>query len=138
MRKLTKSYLKDLVYRVNGAAIEVHKTLGPGLLESVYHRCLEHELRLRNIAFVSEKQLEVIYKDMLVKTDFRCDLFVENCLPVELKAVESIKPIFEAQMFTQMNLTMTPLGLMLNFNVCNLFKDGQKTYVNDLYRLLPE
>jgi len=134
MRKITKTYLKDLVYRVNGAAIEVHKTLGPGLLESVYHRCLEHELKLRNISFVSEMAL----KEILVKTDFRCDLYIENVLPVELKAVESIKPIFEAQMFTQMNLTMRPLGLMLNFNVCNLFKEGQKTYVNDLYRMIPD
>ena len=97
-----------------------------------------NELKLRNIPFVSEKSVEIFYKEMEVKTDFRCDLFVENILPVELKAVDSIKPIFEATLFTQMNLAMAPLGLMLNFNVCHLYKEGQKTYVNDLYRTLPD
>ncbi|MFN5418519.1 MAG: GxxExxY protein [Flavobacteriia bacterium] len=83
----TKSNLKDLVYQVNGAAIEVHKILGPGLLESVYHRCLEEELKLRNINYSSEVHIPLVYKGKNLDTNLRCDLLVENSLVLELKAV---------------------------------------------------
>jgi len=136
--ELTKTYLKDLVYQVNGAAIEVHKNLGPGLLESVYHRCLEKELSIRDFNFKTELIIPINYKGLEINADLRCDLFVENCLLVELKSVEKILPIHEAQMLTYMKLLKIPLGLMINFNVTNIYKEGQKTYVNDLYRLLEE
>jgi len=133
---ITKSYLKDLIYQVNGAAIEVHKTLGPGLLESVYHKCMKHELSLRNINYQSELIIPVHYKGIDIEAELRCDLFVENILPVELKAIEGILPIHEAQLMTYMKLLEAPEGLLLNFNVTNMFKEGQKTYVNELYRSL--
>ena len=135
---ITKSYLKNLVYQVNGAAIEVHKALGPGLLESVYHQCLKHELDLRGIKYVSEMIIPVDYKGLEVETKLRCDLFIENILVVELKAAEAIHPLFEAQLLTYMKLLNVPEGLMINFNVVHLFKQGQKTYVNELYRNLPD
>lgn len=131
---LTKDYLKDLVYRVNGTAIEVHKTLGPGLLESVYHNCMKRELLLRGIHFQSEKSVPVNYKGVDVQIDLRCDFLVENELVVELKSVEFIAPVFEAQLLTYMKLLQKPMGLMINFNVTHLFNEGQKTYVNELYR----
>lgn len=131
---LTKDYLKDLVYRVNGAAIEVHKTLGPGLLESVYHNCMKRELLLRGIHFQSEKSVPVNYKGVDVQIDLRCDFLVESELVVELKSVEFIAPVFEAQLLTYMKLLQKPMGLMINFNVTHLFNEGQKTYVNELYR----
>jgi GxxExxY protein len=133
---ITKSYLKDLIYQVNGAAIEVHKALGPGLLESVYHKCMKHELSLRNINYQSELIIPVHYKGIDIEAELRCDLFVENILPVELKAIEGILPIHEAQLMTYMKLLEAPEGLLLNFNVTNMFKEGQKTYVNELYRSL--
>jgi GxxExxY protein len=133
---ITKSYLKDLIYQVNGAAIEVHKALGPGLLESVYHKCMKHELSLRNINYQSELIIPVHYKGIDIEAELRCDLFVENILPVELKAIEGILPIHEAQLMTYMKLLEAPEGLLLNFNVTNMFKEGQKTYVNELYRNL--
>lgn len=136
--KLTKTQLKDLVYRVNGAAIEVHKALGPGLLESVYHKCLKHELTERGIKFQSELVVPVDYKGLQLDTELRCDLFVENILPVELKAVEYVLPVHEAQIITYMKLLRAPEGLLINFNVKHLFKEGQKTYVNELFRGLPE
>ena len=136
--KLTKTILKDLIYKVNGAAIEVHKELGPGLLESVYHKCLKHELTTRRIKFQSELVVAVNYKGLQLDTELRCDLFIENILPVELKAVEHILPVHEAQIITYMKLLNAPEGLLINFNVKHLFSEGQKTYVNELFRKLPE
>ncbi|MFN5844753.1 MAG: GxxExxY protein [Flavobacteriia bacterium] len=133
---LTRTYLKDLIYRVNGAAIEVHKTLGPGLLESVYHKCMKRELDLRGIKFESEFNVPLNHKGVRVETDLRCDLFIEGVLPVELKAVETIMPVHEAQLLTYMQLLEAPIGLLLNFNSTHLFRHGQKTLVNDLYRTL--
>ncbi|MDA3818861.1 MAG: GxxExxY protein [Candidatus Delongbacteria bacterium] len=135
---VTKSYLKDLIYKVNGAAIEVHKALGPGLLESVYHKCLKHELSLRHINFQSELIIPVNYKGIEIEAELRCDLFVEDILPVELKAIEGILPIHEAQLMTYMKLLEAPEGLLLNFNVTNIFNEGQRTYVNELYRNLSD
>ena len=133
---ITKTELKNLIYEVNGAAIEVHKALGPGLLESVYHLCMKKELSLRNINFVSENKIDVVYKGEKLNCELRCDLFVENILAVELKAVEKILPVHEAQILTYMNLLNVPEGLLINFNVNNIFKQGQKTFVNELYRNL--
>ena len=135
---ITKSYLKDLIYKVNGAAIEVHKALGPGLLESVYHKCLKHELSLRKISFQSELVIPVNYKGLELEAELRCDLFIENILPVELKATDGIHPIHEAQLMTYMKLLEVPEGVLYNFNVVNLYEDGQRTYVNELYRNLDD
>src|SRR5688572_27246187 len=104
MKTITKSDIKDLVYQVNGAAIEVHKTLGPGLLESVYHKCLRVELESREINFKSGFSVPVIYKGQKIDTDLRCDFFVEDVLVLELKAVETVLPVHEAQILTYMKL----------------------------------
>jgi GxxExxY protein len=136
--KMTKTYLNDLIYKVNGAAIEVHKTLGPGLLESVYHKCLKKELSLLGINYQSKLFIPVDYKGFKLETELRCDLFIENILPVELKAVEKIHPVHEAQLITYMKLLNVPKGLLLNFNCTNLFKEGQRTFVNDVYRRLSD
>ncbi|MCF8372397.1 MAG: GxxExxY protein [Bacteroidales bacterium] len=135
--RITKTYLKNLVYNVNGAAIEVHKALGPGLLESVYHQCLKHELSLRGIKFESELIVPVEYKGLELDTKLRCDLFVENILTVELKAVSEVSPLDVAQLMTYMNLLESPEGLLINFNVTHLFSEGQQTFINELYRKLP-
>ena len=136
--EITKTYLLDLIYKVNGAAIEVHKTLGPGLLESVYHKCLAKELSLRNIKYVSEYKIPYSYKGVDLDIELRCDFIIENILIVELKAVEYILPVHEAQLLTYMKLLDVPKGVLLNFNVTNLFKEGQSTFVNELFRDLPE
>jgi GxxExxY protein len=136
--KITKSYLKDLTYKVNGAAIEVHKALGPGLLESVYQKCLSHELKFRNINFQSELKIPYNYKGIDVDIDMRCDFLIEKILVIELKAVESILQIHEAQLLTYMKLLNVPKGMLINFNVENLYSEGQQTYVNEFFRYLPE
>ncbi len=135
---ISKTYLKDLVYRVNGAAIEVHKALGPGLLEKVYHECMKRELKLRGIGFQSQLSLPLNYKGITIETNYRSDLFIERILVVELKAVEAIHPVYEAQLLTYMRLLEAPVGLMINFYCVNIYKEGQKTFVNELYRHLPE
>ena len=132
----SKKYINDLIFDVIGAAIEVHKHLGPGLLESVYHKCLMHELSLRETKFVSEMSTPVIYKGIDLDTELRLDLFIEGILPLELKAVDSVLPIHEAQILTYMRLLNVPKGLMINFNVTNIWHEGQRTFVNELYRNL--
>lgn len=134
---ITKQFLDEITYEVIGAAIEVHKNIGPGLLESVYHKCMIKELELRNIQFTTEMIVPVFYKGIDIETELRCDLFVENILTVELKSVQEIIPIYKAQLLTYMNLLESPKGILINFNCVNIFKDGQKTYVNELYRNLP-
>ena len=134
--EVTKTYLKDLVYQVNGAAIEVHKELGPGLLESVYHRCLKEELKFRSISFHSELMVPVSYKGLELDAELRCDLFIEDILAVELKAVDMILPVHEAQILTYMKLLKVPKGLLINFNTTNIYNEGQRTFVNEHYRVL--
>ncbi|AWG20928.1 GxxExxY protein [Flavobacterium faecale] len=135
---LTKSYLKDLVYQVNGAAIEVHKSIGPGLLECVYHQCLKKELELRQINFVSELSIPLIYKGCELDSKLRCDLLIEKALVVELKSVTEFSPIYEAQVLSYMNLLRAPIGLLINFNVKNIYYEGQKTLVNEIYSKLKD
>jgi GxxExxY protein len=138
MKITTKKTLKNLIYQVNGAAIEVHKVLGPGLLKSVYHQCMMKELELRKINFISEQVVPIIYKGFDLETKLRCDLFVENLLVVELKSVADVPSIYEAQILTYMNLLNVPSGLLINFNVKNIFYEGQQTFVNEFFRVLPE
>ena len=134
----TKAYYKDLIYQVNGAAIDIHRELGPGLLESVYHKCLKYELQERGISFQSELVIPIVYKGVEIEADFRCDLLIEECLVIELKAIDKVQPIHEAQLLTYLKLLKLPIGLMINFNCTHLFKEGQKTYVNELYRTLTD
>jgi len=133
---ITQKYLDELTYEVIGSAIEVHKSLGRGLLESVYHECIKEELHHRKINFSTEKKVPLLYKNKELLVDFRCDLFIENCLVVELKSVLSINPIFEAQLLTYMKLLKAPKGILINFNCTNIFNEGQKTFVNEYFREL--
>lgn len=134
----TKKYLDELTYEIIGCAIEVHKIMGRGLLETVYHQCLKEELLQRNINFVSEIKLPVMYKGKSLDIDFRCDLFIENSIVVELKSVKEIIPIYDAQILTYMKLLQCPKGILINFNCSNIFQQGQKTFVNEYFSALPQ
>ncbi|WP_291078074.1 MULTISPECIES: GxxExxY protein [unclassified Empedobacter] len=133
----TKKYLDELTYEIIGSAIEVHKIMGRGLLESVYHQCLKEELNHRKINFLTEMKIPVVYKEKLLDLDFRCDLYVENSIVVELKAVQDIVPAYEAQLLTYMKLLKCPKGILINFNCFNIFNEGQKTYVNEFFTHFP-
>ena len=135
---MTKNQLDRLTYKIIGAAIEVHKALGPGLLEVVYHKCLKQELNLMNLSYSSEFRVPVCYKGVDVNAELRCDLLVEDKIVVELKSAEEIAPIYEAQILTYMKLLEKPKGILINFNCSNLFKEGQRTYVNEYFGNLPD
>ena len=134
----TEKSLNELSFQIIGAAIEVHKIMGRGLLESVYHQCMKEELRVRNINFISELKIPVIYIDKIMESDFRCDLFVENLIVIEFKAVSEMHPTFEAKLLNHMKLLKSPKGILINFNCYNIFKEGQKTFVNEFYKILPK
>jgi GxxExxY protein len=135
---ITRKQLNELTYEVIGAAIEVHKIMGRGLLESVYHQCLKEELKRRKINFLTEMKIPVFYKEKKLEIDFRCDLFVEQCMVVELKAVQEVTNGFEAQLLNYMKLLQAPKGILINFNCSNIFREGQKTYINEYFKLLSE
>lgn len=121
----------DLSKKIIGAAIEVHKILGPGLLESTYEKCLCRELELKGLCIEIQKSLPVEYKGIKIDSGYRLDLVVENSVIVELKSVEKILPIHEAQLLTYLKLTGLKLGLIINFNV-PVLKNGLKRIVNKL------
>ncbi|MCC6581619.1 MAG: GxxExxY protein [Phycisphaeraceae bacterium] len=114
--------------RVIGCAIEVHRHLGPGLLESTYEQCLAHELKLQGISFRLQHPLPVAYKGIHLDCGYRLDLLIEDQLIVELKSVEQVKSSHEAQLLTYLKLAGIKTGLLLNFNVCRL-KDGITRFV---------
>jgi GxxExxY protein len=118
----------ELSRKVIGCAIEVHRNLGPGLLESSYRQCLAYELSGAGIAFQMEVPLPVRYKDILLDCGYRIDLLVRGELIVEIKSVEALLPIHQAQILTYMRLARVPLGLLVNFNVTKL-QNGIKRFV---------
>ena len=109
---------------VIGAAIEVHKKLGPGLLESAYQECLSREFELKNIRFEKEKPLPVEYKGRRLECCYRLDFLVEGCLVVEVKSIEAIAPVHDAQVLTYLSLGGWRIGLLINFNVTKLTDGG--------------
>ena len=116
-------YEEELTNKIIGAAIEVHRALGPGLLESAYHACLAHELTLRGVPFESEKSLPVEYQGIKLDCGYRLDFMIANKVVVELKAVESVNLMHEAQLLTYLKLTGCKVGLIMNFNVA-ILKNG--------------
>lgn len=120
---------KELTEVIIASAIEVHKALGPGLLESAYQQCLCYELSLRGVRFESEVALPVCYKGVKLDCGYRLDLVVEGSVVVELKSVEKLESIHDAQIITYLKLSHKRVGLLINFNV-ELLKDGIRRRVN--------
>ena len=118
----------DLSNRIIGSAIEVHRTLGPGLLESTYEKCLAHELTLNGISFKLQHPLPVEYKNVKLDCGYRIDMLVENKIIIELKSVRELQPIHDAQLLTYLKLSGIRVGLLINFNV-KLLKNGVKRLV---------
>jgi GxxExxY protein len=121
--------LNQVTERIIGAAIEVHKALGPGLLESAYRPCLHFELSSRHLRFTAERAIPVVYKGLTLNTSYRVDLIVEDLIVVEIKAVGTVLPVHEAQVLTYLKLTRCRLGLLINFNVGRLV-DGVTRLIN--------
>ena|ERR1035437_7294437 len=136
--QMTQKYLDDLTYKIIGCAIEVHKHLGPGLLESVYEKCFLHELSLNGLRSQSQQKVPVNYKDIYLDAELRFDVLVEDIIIVELKSMEGILPVHEAVILTYLKMLTKPKGIIINFNCTNIFKNGQKTLVNEFYAALPK
>jgi GxxExxY protein len=123
------SVFNGVTHEILGAAIEVHRTLGPGLLESVYMRCLQFELGARNLRFVVQRTIPIIYKGVVLDANCHIDLVVEDLVVVEVKSVASLLPVNQSQTLTYMRLAECPAGLLINFNVPRLV-DGVKRLIN--------
>lgn len=119
--------LNQITEKIIGCTIEVHKALGPGLLESVYEECLAYELSNAGLKFERQKSIPVIYKEIKLDCGYRIDLLVEHLVLLELKTVDEFHPVHEAQILTYMNLADADIGLLINFNV-TLLKNGIKRF----------
>jgi len=133
----TKKSVTHLSYEITGYAIKVHKGLGPGLLESVYEKCLKYELEKNGFIVRQQMVVPVWYDNLEMDVDLKLDLLVNDCVVVELKAIEKILPVHEAQILTYMKLLKMPQGLLINFFTDNITK-SMKPFVNDFFRELPD
>jgi GxxExxY protein len=118
----------QLTHEIIGAAIEVHRLLGPGLLESAYEECLCHELTLRNLGVQRQVPVPVVYKEVKLECGYRLDLVVEKRVILQLKSIEAFSPVHEAVMLTYLRLSGFRIGLLINFNV-SILKDGIRRFV---------
>ena len=125
---LVKTPFHNQTRDIIGAAIEVHRVLGPGLLESAYSKCFQHELSARQLSFVAQRRVPLVYKGISLDCDYRLDLLVEGVV-VEVKAIDTLVPIHQAQLLTYLRLAGLPVGLVINFNVDQLVK-GIKRVIN--------
>jgi len=128
------STFDHITREILGAAIEVHRHLGPGLLESTYMPCLQFELKERRLKFDAERIIPIVYKGVLLAASYRVDLIVEGLVVVEVKSVAALTPVFSAHVITYMRLTHCPAGLLINFNAPRLM-DGVKRLLNSLAQL---
>lgn len=133
----TKKQVTQLSYDIVGMAIKVHKALGPGLLESVYEKCLKHELIKNGYYVIQQLTVPVKYDDILIDAELRLDLLVDDTVVVEIKAVENTLPVHEAQLMTYMKLLEKPQGLLINFHVENISKTV-KPFVNEYFKMLED
>jgi GxxExxY protein len=134
----TKKEINDLCYEILSAAIEVHKHLGPGLLESIYEKCLTFELRSRGFEVKNQVALPLVYKGNFLETELKLDLLVNDIVIVELKTVDCFNPINEAQLLSHLFLLALPKGILINFKCRNIMKEGQKTLVTKSFFNLPD
>ncbi|KIA97696.1 GxxExxY protein [Flavobacterium sp. KMS] len=134
---MTKKEVTQLAYEITGFAIKVHKTLGPGLLESIYEQCLKYELEQNGYDVKQQLAVKIEYYNLEFESDLRIDLLVNDCIVVELKAVENLLPIHEAQLLTYMKLLQRPQGLLINFNTINITK-SMKPLVNEFFSRLED
>ena len=124
--------LNEITEKIIGAAMKVHSVIGPGVLGSVYRKCVEHELKKLGFNVQSEVKLPVLYDGMSLESGYRLDLLVEELVVAEIKCVEALEPIHKAQLLTYLRLANKPLGLLLNFNVVHM-REGIKRVLNNRY-----
>ncbi|MGE5418952.1 MAG: GxxExxY protein [Chloroflexota bacterium] len=119
--------LNEITKKIIGCAIEVHKDLGPGLLESAYEECLSQELISHGLSIKRQQPVPIVYKDIKLDYGYRIDILVEDQIVIELKVVDAINPVHEAQILTYMKFAAKPIGLLINFNV-GMLKEGIRRF----------
>ncbi|WP_262150567.1 GxxExxY protein [Chryseobacterium foetidum] len=134
---MTKKEVTQLSYEITGYAIKVHKSLGAGLLESIYEKCLVHELLRNGYDVKQQVRVPIIYEDIIIDADLKVDLLINDCIVVQLKAVEEILAIHEAQLLTYMKILKKPQGLLINFFTNNITK-SLRPFVNEYFKTLPD
>ncbi|MBP7973519.1 MAG: GxxExxY protein [Kaistella sp.] len=134
---ITKKQVTQLSYDITGLAIKVHKNLGPGLLESIYETCLKYELERNGYTVKQQIVADIVYDGLLIETPLRIDLLVNDLVIVELKTVEEIKPVHQAQLLTYMKILEKPQGLLINFFTDNITR-SMKPFVNEYFTSLPD
>ena len=134
---ITQKHIQKISYDIMACAIEVHKYLGPGLLESIYQSCLVQELRLNNFLVKEQVEVPVIYKGVVTKDPLRLDILVNDIIIIEIKSVEILLPIHHAQAITYLKLSQKPKVLLINFNSVNLVQ-GSKPFVDEVFASLPK
>jgi GxxExxY protein len=133
---MTQKEVNNLAFDVVACAIEVHKEIGPGLLESIYEECFCEELKLRNLNYVRQVKIPVTYKSRELDIELRLDVMVEDLIVCELKAIEAVLPVHQAQLLSYMRLLQKPKGLLLNFHTDNITK-AMIPMVNEYFSALP-
>jgi GxxExxY protein len=134
---VTQKYINDIAYKIVGCAIEVHKHLGPGLLESVYEVCLIDELKSAGLQVSSQIVVPISYKEKQLGGSLKLDLLINDLVIVELKSVEIILPVFKAHLLSYLKLTNKPKGLLINFHCENIVHDGLVPLVSQGFSFLP-
>ena len=134
---MTKKEVTDLSYKIVGLAIKVHKALGPGLLESIYEKCFKYELEKNGYDVKQQVIVNLEYDDLVFDSNLKVDLLVNDCIVIELKSVDRLMPIHEAQLLTYMKILKKPQGLLINFNTINITSE-LIPLVNDFFAKLNE
>jgi GxxExxY protein len=135
---VTQKFVNELSYEIIGNAIDVHKEPGPGLLESIYEKCLSHLLTINGHEVQRQQSVPLNFHGLSFDCDLRYDLLIDNLIIIELKTVDIILPVHQAQLLTYLKLLKKPKGILINFNCANLFKEGQITFVTDIFKSLPK
>ena len=132
---IDKNYINDLSFKIIGCAIEVHKHLGPGLLESVYHKCLFKELKENNLEVESEVLIPIRYKEVDIESNLRIDLLVDDLIIFEIKVVDEIHPVHKAQLLSYLRLTKNPKGILFNFHTTSITQ-SMISFVGETFKKL--
>lgn len=134
---ITQKYINQLSYQIIGAAMDVHRQIGPGLLESVYEECFIEELKIKNLQVIAQQKVPLIYRGKTLKTELKLDVLVNDSIIVELKAVEVMIPLFKAQLLSYLKLSGKPKGLLINFN-CENIREQMTSLVTENFAKLPK
>lgn len=134
---MTKKEVTQMSYDIVGIAIKVHKSLGPGLLESVYEKCMIHELQKQGFQVKQQLPIKIEFEDLILDSELKIDILINNCVIVELKTVECLLPVHEAQLLTYMRLLKKPQGLLINFYTDNI-TNSLVPLVNEYFRVLED